>query len=431
MEDLDHRVAIVGAGYAGMAAAVTLADAGVRVVVFESGAVPGGRARRVHAHGHDLDNGQHILIGAYTELLRLMKRVGVPSDAVLRVPLELRYADGFVFRSLWLPAPLGLLGGLLALRNVSIAERLGAVRLMRSLKRKGFRFDPDIAVEKLLETHGQAGRIGDYLWRPLCVAALNTAPQQASAQVFAAVLRDSLAGSRDASDLLLPRVDLSQLFPERAAQYVRMRGGEVRTGETVHGIEPGLRIAGKSFSQVILAVAPHQLKPFAPLLGNLPDYTYQPIYTCYLQYPERVRLPFPMLGLSAGTVQWVFDRDALGGTRGLVSCMISAEGPHQHMTHPELAAICHGELAQVVKALPEPRWSQVIAEKRATITCSPGIERPTEETPTPGLLLAGDYTDPEYPPVLEAAVRSGVRAARKILAATARRSSLPSSRRRA
>lgn len=88
-----------------MAAAVTLADAGVRVVVFESGAVPGGRARRVHAHGHDLDNGQHILIGAYTELLRLMQRVGVPSDAVLRLPLELRYADGFVFRSLWLPAP--------------------------------------------------------------------------------------------------------------------------------------------------------------------------------------------------------------------------------------------------------------------------------------------------------------------------------------
>ena len=431
MEDLDHRVAVVGAGYAGMAAAVTLADAGVRVVVFESGAVPGGRARRVRAHGHDLDNGQHILIGAYTELLRLMQQVGVPSDAVLRVPLELRYADGFVFRSLWLPAPLGLLGGLLALRDVSIAERLGAIRLMRSLKRRGFRLDPDIPVERLLEAHGQAGRIGNYLWRPLCVAALNTAPQQASAKVFAAVLRDSLAGSQDASDLLLPRVDLSQLLPERAADYVRMRGGEVRTGETVHGIEPGLRIAGESFSQVILAVAPHQLKPFAALLGNLPDYTYQPIYTCYLQYPQRVMLPFPMLGLSAGMVQWVFDREVLGGKRGLVSCMISAEGPHQHMTHPELAAICHSELARVVKALPQPNWSQVIAEKRATITCAPGIERPAQETPTPGLMLAGDYTDPEYPPVLEAAVRSGVRAARKTLAATPRRSSLPSSRRRA
>jgi hydroxysqualene dehydroxylase len=416
VENLGHRVAIVGAGYAGMAAAVTLADAGVRVVVFESGALPGGRARRVHAHGHDLDNGQHVLIGAYTELLRLMQRVGVPSDAVLRVPLELRYADGFVFRSLWLPAPLGLLGGLLTLRKVSLAERLGAVRLMRSLKQSGFRLAQDVAVEKLLETHGQAGRIGDYLWRPLCVAALNTPPAQASAQVFAAVLRDSLAGSDDASDLLLPRVDLSQLFPERAAQYVRSRGGELRTGEMVHGIEPGLRIGGESFFRIILAVAPYQLKPFASMLGELPDYTYQPIYTCYLQYPQRVKLPFPMLGLSKGRVQWIFDRDALCGKRGLVSCMISAEGEHQRMTHADLAADCHRELAGALGALPEPEWSQVIAEKRATITCSPGVERPGQETRTPGLLLAGDYTDPEYPPVLEAAVRSGVRAANTIIA---------------
>jgi len=405
-----------------MAAAVTLADAGVRVVVFESAAVPGGRARRIHVHGHDLDNGQHLLIGAYTELLLLMHRVGVPSDAVLRVPLELRYADGFVFRSLWLPAPLGLLGGLLTLRNVSLAERLGAVRLMLSLKQSGFRLAQDVAVERLLETHGQAGRIGDYLWRPLCVAALNTRPAQASAQVFAAVLRDSLAGSEDASDLLLPRVDLSQLFPERAADYVRSRGGEVRTRKTVHGIGPGLRIAGESFSRIVLAVAPYQLKPFAAWLGKLPDYTYQPIYTCYLQYSQRVQLPFPMLGLSKGRVQWIFDREALGGRRGLVSCMISAQGEHERMTHAELAADCHRELAAALGALPEPEWSQVIAEKRATITCSPGVERPPQDTPTPGLLLAGDYTDPEYPPVLEGAVRSGVRAARKILAAAPSRS---------
>jgi uncharacterized protein with NAD-binding domain and iron-sulfur cluster len=96
--------------------------------------------------------------------------------------------------------------------------------------------------------------------------------------------------------------------------------------------------------------------------------------------------------------------------------MISAEGEHQRMMHSDLAAACHREVAQALGALPEPEWSQVIAEKRATITCTPGIVRPAQETPTPGLFLAGDYTDPEYPPVLEAAVRSGVRAARKVLA---------------
>jgi len=369
----------------------------------------------VHPHGRILDNGQHILIGAYTELLRLMRLVGVPQDAVLRVPLELRYADGFALRSLWLPAPLGLLGGLLVLRNVPLAERVGAIRLMQSLKRAKFQLESDLSVDRLLESHGQGGRIGDYLWRPLCLAALNTAPSQASAQVFVNVLRDSLAGDSGASDLLLPRVDLSQLFPEQAADFVRSRGGEVRTGETVHGIESGLRIGNETFAAIVLAVAPYQLEPFAALLGRIPEYSYQPIYTCYLQYPGRVKLSFPMLGLTAGMVQWLFDRERLGGKRGLVACMISAEGRHQEMTHPELAAACHRELVQVLGALPEPEWSQVIAEKRATITCSPGVVRPAQETQTPGLFLAGDYTDPEYPPVLEAAVRSGIRAAKKIL----------------
>jgi hydroxysqualene dehydroxylase len=415
VEDLGQRVAVVGAGYAGMAAAVTLAAAGSRVVVFEAGPVPGGRARRVHPHGRDLDNGQHILIGAYTELLGMMRLVGVPQDAVLRVPLELRYADGFALRSLWLPAPLGLLGGLLALRGVPFAERIGAIRFMKALKRAKFRLEPDLSVDNLLESHGQGGRMGDYLWRPLCVAALNTPPWQASAQVFVNVLRDSLAGDSDASDLLLPRIDLSQLFPERAVEFVRARGGEVRTAETVRSIGNGLRIGDETFAAIVLAVAPYQLEPFADLLGKVPEYSYQPIYTCYLQYPQRVKLSFPMLGLTAGMVQWLFDRERLGGKRGLVACMISAEGKHQGMTHPELAAACHRELVQALGALPEPDWSQVIAEKRATITCAPGVVRPAQETKTPGHLIAGDYTDPEYPPVLEAAVRSGVRAAKKIL----------------
>jgi hypothetical protein len=128
--------------------------------------------------------------------------------------------------------------------------------------------------------------------------------------------------------LLLPRIDLSQLFPERAAQFVHARGGEVRTGATVRGIEAGLRIGAESFSAIVLAVAPFQLEPFAALVGTIPEYAYQPIFTCYLQYPQRVRFPFPMLGLKSGLVQWIFDRDALGGKRGLVSCMISAEGEH-------------------------------------------------------------------------------------------------------
>jgi len=132
-------VAVVGAGYAGMAAAVTLAERGIPVTVFEAGPVLGGRARRVISQGHELDNGQHILVGAYSELWRILRTVGVPQDALLRLPLEIRYAKDFSFRALRFPAPFDLLGGLLAAKGVSLGERLGAVRFLTALKRTRFR----------------------------------------------------------------------------------------------------------------------------------------------------------------------------------------------------------------------------------------------------------------------------------------------------
>ena len=398
--DPSRRVAIVGAGYAGMAAAVTLAERGVPVTVFESGPVPGGRARRVTTEGRELDNGQHILIGAYTELLRLMRTVGVQDDAVLRLPLELRYADGFRLRGA---------SGLLFSGKIPFKERLGAVRFMLSLRWSSFRLPPDITVDALLDQHRQNGVIGHYVWRPLCVSALNTPPEQASAQVFATVLRDSLAAGAGASDLILPRVDLSRLFPEPACEFVSRNGGEVRTNSPVRE----LTAIQSEFSAVIVAVGPHQLKTLLPEIA--PEYEYQPIYTCYLQYPETIKLPFPMLGLADGLVQWAFDRGSLTGERGLIACVISAQGDHQQMAQDELAATCHQELQKTLKDLPDPQWSRIIAEKRATIACTPAMKTLKLNCPIPGILLAGDYTDPDYPPTLEAAVRSGIRAAAKIL----------------
>ncbi|TAK86471.1 MAG: FAD-dependent oxidoreductase [Betaproteobacteria bacterium] len=403
---MGRRVAVVGAGYAGMAAAVSLAERGIPVTVFESGPLPGGRARRVTLQGQTLDNGQHILVGAYEELFRLMRTVGVSSDALLRIPLEVRYAKGFAFRPLWLPAPLGLLAGLLAAKGIPFRERLGALRFMRALRRRGFDMPEDMTVGALLEAHGQAGFVGRYLWAPLCVSALNTPVHRASAKAFLTVLRETLGGPAGASDLLLPRVDLSRLFPEPAAEFVARRGGEVRVRSAIGDLREM-----KDFDAVIVAVGPHQLKTLLPDLAL--DYSYQPIYTCYLQYADTVRLPFPMLGLAGGVVQWVFDRGALLGERGRLACVISAQGGHQEMTLEELAERCHGELAAAIPGLATPLWSRAIAEKRATVTCSPGAPRPP--VVWNGVFLAGDYTDPLYPPTLEAAVRSGVRAASAVV----------------
>jgi squalene-associated FAD-dependent desaturase len=341
----------------------------------------------------------------------------VPANALLRIPHEIRYADGFVFRALWLPAPLGLAAGLLAARGVPFGERIGTLKFMAALRKRHWRIHPDTTVKDLLDANGQHGQLRQYLWEPLCVSALNTPLDQASANVFLAALRNTLGADAQAADLLLPRVDLSRLFPEPAAEFVRARGGDVKCGYTVKDLD----LLRNGYARVIVAVGPHQLKNLLPQAAL--KYTYQPIYTCYLQYPEATRLEFPMLGMRKGLVQWVFDRGALLGEKGRLACVISAQGEHQQMTQDALADACHRELAQVLRNLPAPAWRRVIAEKRATIACTPGLCRPQAETSLPGVYLAGDYTDPEYPPTLEAAVRSGVRAAQRLLTDQRSRSS--------
>ena len=364
----------------------------------------------MHTGGRTLDNGQHILVGAYTTLLGLMRQVGAdPGALLLRLPLELRYAEGFHLRAPALPAPLHLAAALVSAEGISWRERFGAVAFMQAMKRKRFKVEAHVSVATLLEAHGQAGTIGRYLWFPLCISALNTLPSQASANAFLAVLRDSLAGPRSASELLIPRVDLTAMFPEPAAAWLASRGSEVRCGSPVRELGPLL----KEFDRVIVAVGPHQLEPLLPGLAS--SYTYQPIYTIYLKFPATVKLPIAMLGLAGGIVQWAFDRGQLGGEPGLIACVISAQGDHQQMQQDELVAACHGELSSALGQLPKPEWTQVIAEKRATVTCTPDIERFGPATPVTNVFLAGDYTHPEYPPTLEAAALSGIRAAAQVV----------------
>ena len=422
------RVAIIGGGWAGLAAAVTLSQGGIALHVFEAARQLGGRARRVEVEGLALDNGQHILIGAYTETLRLMQVVGVdPQVALLRFPLELRTASGFHLKVAPLPAPLHLAVGLLGARGLGFADRLCAARFIHGLRTAGFRLQQDDTVAALLAARNQSEVLRRLLWEPLCVSALNTPSARASAQVFANVLRDTLGGARPASDLLLPRTDLGALFPEPAAGFVARRGGEVRPGTPVRSLDAGadgirLDVDPAPFARAIVACGPQHA---APLLKTDPRLSgvaqtiealeHEPIYTVYLQYPDTVSLPFPMLGFTDGLLQWAFDRGALSGHRGLVAGVLSASGRHEALTHPDLAAAIHGELAAGVPNLPVPRWTRVIAERRATFSCRPGLARPAIETPVGQVLLAGDYTASDYPATLESAVRSGVAAARMAL----------------
>jgi squalene-associated FAD-dependent desaturase len=356
-----------------------------------------------------------------------MRKVGAdPEKILLRVPLELRCADGFHLRAPRLPYPLNLLAALLAARGLSFAEGLTAIRFMLRMQLASFHVEPDCSVAALLEAQGQRGALRRYLWEPLCISALNTPPAKASGQVFAHVLRDGLTGSRENSDLLLPRTDLGRLFPEPAGAFVTARGGSIERGAAVRRIlreDAAFRLDERPqrFTHVIIACAPQHA---ATLLAGFPELEhdrriieslqYEPIFTCYLRYPDAVRLSSPMLGLTGPIGQWVFDRGQLSGQRGLLAVVMSASGHHEDLPQQELAGRIHEELKAALPVLPEPLWTQVIGEKRATFSCSPGLRRPGAATRVQGLYLAGDYTASDYPGTLEAAVRSGLFAAKSI-----------------
>lgn len=428
------KFAVIGAGWAGCAAAVELARRGEHVSLIEAARTPGGRARRVQHQGVELDNGQHILLGAYHDTLRMMQTVGItPSQALLRIPLQMRYppsSDGMEFIAGRLPAPLHLLSAVLTSKGLSISDKLSLVRFSSAARWMDWQLDIDCSVTELLDRFEQTERLVQLMWRPLCISALNTPPERASARVFLKTLGDSLGASRSASDMLLPTRDLSALFPDAAINYLEKRGSKVQLGVHVRRIERDKdqwHITGDHFNQqadkIILATPAYAaqalLAPLDSALSETLDFDYEPISTCFLKYDASVRLAAPLFALKEHTEtghwgQFVFDRGQLDTTQaGLLAVVISASTP---LIGLDLSAVAHTIAQQLAEAfqrneLATPEWSWVVTEKRATFACKPNLHRPANETALKHLWLAGDYTAGDYPATIEGTVRSGLKAA--------------------
>lgn len=444
-----RSVAVIGAGWAGCAAAVELARGGCQVTVYEAARVAGGRARRVATDQRQLDNGQHILLGAYKATLRLMKTVGIDSaQAMLKLPLQMRYppgSGGMDFLAPRLPAPLHLLGALLRAQGLGRDDKMSLARFSTTARWMGWQLHTDCSVSDLLVRFEQTPRLIQLMWRPLCLAALNTPPDRASAQVFLNVLRDSLGARRHASDMLLPRADLTALFPAAALAYVEARGGTAHLGAKVSALrrctvdgraqwqvdasgEAVAAEASATFDGVVLAtpasqaaVLLHELPGAAipALCASLTAFEPEAITTCYLQYAPDVRLDLPFFALLDAPEryhwgQFVFDRGQLDAAQaGLLAVVVSASADVAAQGQALLAEALAVQLAEVFQRpeLGTPGWFKVITEKRATFACTPGLVRPGNGTGMPGLAIAGDYTASDYPATLESAVRSGVAAA--------------------
>lgn len=413
---MPRRVAVVGAGWAGLAAAVRATEAGQAVVLFEMAGAPGGRARSVEADGEVFDNGQHILIGAYGRTLALMRTVGADVDALLdRRPLTLRYPDG---RGLAMPpgAPVpAFLRAVLSAAGWTWGDRIALLSAATGWALRGFRCDATLTVDQLCRTLPAAVR--SLLIDPLCVAALNTPANHASAAVLLRVLRDALFSGPGAADLLLPRRPLGELLPAPALRWLRSKAADVRVAHRVQAVRPaggGWQVDGERFDAVVLACsaaeAARLAAPHAPGWAAVASAMhYEPIVTVTLDCPGG-RLAAPMLALHESTsapAQFAFDHGALGGTAGRFAFVVSGARP---WVERGLEVTAAAVLAQAAPWLPGARIHRCLAEKRATFRCTPALRRAAAAI-APGLVAAGDYIEGPYPATLEGAVRAGEQAA--------------------
>jgi hydroxysqualene dehydroxylase len=427
-------VAVIGAGWAGIAAAVRAVERGFRVTLFEAAASPGGRARTVALDEGDLDNGQHIMIGAYTATLALMRTVGAdPQTLLWRMPLAIEYPDGPVLKapdSRWMPAAWLFARAVASAPSWSWQERRALLMTASRWWLDRFAAPADATVAALTASLPERVRID--LIDPLCVAALNTASHEASAQVFLRVLRDALFGARGGADMLLPRRPLGDLLPQPALRWLAGHGAVVHLGRRVTGLLPQgatwrLRHGADedTFDAVILATPPTDAaRLVAPIAANwsavAAAFSYEPIVTVYIRAPSAGRWLPPMRALRCNEqapAQFAFDLETLHGRPALFSFVISGA---RRWVDLGPAATARAVLAQAAVALKVPgiRTLDVVhqaAEKRATFRCVPNLQR-TPAAIAPGLWAAGDHVQGPYPATIEGAVRSGIEAADRIAA---------------
>ena len=439
----DYDAIVVGAGFAGLSAAVRMAGRGARVLVIEARARLGGRATAYpdRETGALLDNGQHVLLGCYTETFAFLETIGARDHVRLQSELRVAMIDREGRRSRLvcppLPAPLHLLAGVLEWDALGWRDRLAALRMASPLRlaRRHMRGDQAIAaspgetVDAWLVRNGQTDRLRELLWHPLALAAMNQPADVAAAPPFARVLAEMFGSDPQAAAIALPVKPLPQMYAEPACRYIEERGGLVRMGGRAQlqlhadSVAAVLCDGERWTSRAVVSAVPwfafgelfaEPYPAVVDIAARAARMQSSPIVTVNLWF-DRPIIDEPFIGLPGRTMQWLFDTRATLGEEGShLSFVSSGAASIAAQTNEHLIATAHAELLEAIPASREARFQRgaVVREPRATFSLAPGQPpRPGTETPVKGLWLAGDWIDTGLPATIEGAVRSGHRAA--------------------
>lgn len=451
------RVAVIGGGLAGQAAALRLADGGARVTVLESRARLGGVAgsfRRSHEHGEmQVDTGQHVFLRCCTAYRRYVTRIGADHLVTLQERLDIpvlsptRAARLRRAVSPLLPAPLHLAGALLRYGHLSVRERVGLARAALALGRVD-RAAPATDAQSFgawLAAHGQGRRAVDVLWDVVGIATLNARAADASLALAATVFQLGLLGRADAGDVGWATAPLGAVHDTAASLALTAAGVEVRRSARARPpLHDGARwrvpvgedelVVDRVVCAVPPAAAERLLPPGATAhapggLGAVPIVNVHVVY-------DRPVLRTPFAAGVDSPVQWVFDRTESSG-------VAAVHGPRAQYLAVSLSAaedlvgrpardLRERFVAALAELLPAARGARVLEafttrEPQATFRAAPGQARlrPGPRSTLPGLYLAGAWTDTGWPATMEGAVRSGEAAAVALLNDALRNDDVP------
>jgi squalene-associated FAD-dependent desaturase len=406
------KVAVVGGGLAGLAAALDLVDAGQAVTVLEARPTLGGAVQTLPEREGDPepppDNGQHIALGCFTEYLRFLERIG-EGESFVRTRLALPVLDENGVTASIEPR----LGSLLRYRHLPPRDRL-RIPLVTARCRNA-RAKPGETFGVLLRRLGASDAAVERFWDVFVRPALNLPSDDADADAGLFTVRTALLGPRANGDLILPARPLGRMHGDAAGKALEAAGATVRTEARVGSLEE------VDADAIVVAVPPRES---AHLLGE-PDPALEdsPIVSVHLWF-DRPVLEQPLVALLDSDAHWVFDRGVLTGSRperGQYLTVVSSGVPELlEVRGRELVERVAGQLTERLGAA-GLLWSRVSREPYATIALRPGASRPGVETAHPNIARAGTWTDTGWPATMESAVRSGRRAAQHILSTTSAR----------